>query len=45
MVVVSAGHVCGTCGSGIVCSAADVLGMSVVVVVVVCLPRPMNGMG
>ena len=30
MVVVSAGHVGGTRGSGIVSSAADVLGMSVV---------------
>ena len=30
MVVVSAGHVGGTHGSGIVSSAADVLGMSVV---------------
>ena len=30
MVVVSAGHVGGTCGSGIVSSAADVLRMSVV---------------
>ena len=28
--VVSAGHVCGTRGSGIVSSAVDVLGMSVV---------------
>ena len=27
MVVVSAGHVGGTCGSGIVSSAADVLGI------------------
>ena len=30
MVVVSAGHVGGTRGSGIVCSAADVLWMNVV---------------
>ena len=30
MLVVSAGHVCGTRGSGIVFSAADVQGMSVV---------------
>ena len=30
MVVVSTGHVCGTPGSGIVSSAADVLCMSVV---------------
>ena len=30
MVVVSAGHVGGTCGSGSVSSAADVLGVSVV---------------
>ena len=37
MVVVSAGHVGGTRGSGIVSSAADVLGMSVV--------RRMRGVG
>ena len=30
MVVSSAQHVCGTCGSGTVSSASDVLGMSVV---------------
>ena len=37
VVVVCAGHVGGTCGSGIVSSAADVLGMSVV--------RGMRGVG
>ena len=37
MVVVSAGHVDGTRGSGIVSSAADVLGVSVV--------RGMRGVG
>ena len=37
MVVVSAGHVGGTCGLGIVSSAADVLWMSVV--------RGMRGVG
>ena len=37
-VVVSAGHVCGTPGSGIVYSADDVLGMSVV-----CMMRGLGG--